>query len=176
MDGAHPDLWHKVLPVAAVAGRPGRAEKAAMAALVAVINDNDDILELIRAILMGEEYRVITLAKDENPYQMVLREQPDLIVLDIRLGEADEGYHTLELLKLNPETAQIPVLVCTGDVLYIREKRDFLARKGIGVLEKPFDVEALLSGVAAGLDRQRHHEDRKSRSHQPSAPQDPEQQ
>ncbi len=133
-----------------------------MGALVAVINDSIAIVELISEILTEENYRVVARVKGEHPYQMIMREKPDLVVLDIRLTSPDDGHEILELLTLGPSTAAIPIIVCTGDVRYIHDKRDFLAAKGVAVLEKPFDVEALIACVAACLNSKRRKEDRAS--------------
>ncbi len=122
-----------------------------MSSLIAVLNDNDAFLVLMRTILTDEGYRVIVRVEGKNRYEMVLREMPDLVILDIRLETPDAGMVILELLRLNPKTAAIPVIVCTSDVRFLRENRDALASKGYLMLEKPFDLDELLTKVRSAL-------------------------
>ena len=52
---------------------------------------------------------------------MVARRRPDLVILDLRMPEMD-GFAVLEELRSNAETANIPVLVVTGDTLNSEEE------------------------------------------------------
>ncbi|MDQ6604314.1 MAG: hypothetical protein M3Z19_16440, partial [Chloroflexota bacterium] len=69
--------------------------------------------------------------------------------LDIRMEHPDTGWMVLELMRLDPETAHIPVIICSADTSRIREKEAYLREKGCAVLEKPFLLEDLLEKVQA---------------------------
>ena len=122
-----------------------------MTALIAAINDDQHILELIEAILTEAGYRVLPIRERDTSYKVVQREQPDLVILDIRLSNPEGGWLVLEQLKLDPTTAAIPVIVCSGDIQFLRDKRELLISKGCGILEKPFGVTDLLEAVTATL-------------------------
>ncbi len=53
--------------------------------------------------------------------ELVNREHPDLIILDLMMPEMD-GFSVLEALKANPDTAAIPVIVSTAKELTLEEK------------------------------------------------------
>ena len=55
----------------------------------------------------------------------------------------------LELMRLDPETANIPVIICSADTQRIRDKEAYLREKGCDILEKPFLLEDLLAKVRA---------------------------
>ncbi len=55
----------------------------------------------------------------------------------------------LELLRLDPATSHIPIIVCSADSRLLREKESILRGKGCDILEKPFDLEDLLAKVQA---------------------------
>lgn len=78
-----------------------------------------------------------------------MREQPALVVLDIRMEQPDAGLRVLHELRENPETAGLPVLICTADTRFAREHGAWLRAHGYGLVAKPFDVEALLARVGA---------------------------
>ena len=122
-----------------------------MTALIAAINDDQHILDLIDAILTEAGYRVLPIKEGDKAYKIVQREQPDLILLDIRLGNPEGGWLVLEQLKLDPATTAIPVIICSGDIQFLKDKRELLISKGCGIVEKPFGVTELLEAVTAAL-------------------------
>ncbi|HEX5506824.1 MAG TPA: response regulator, partial [Thermomicrobiales bacterium] len=77
--------------------------------------------------------------------------RPDLVLLDIRMGHPEAGWQTLELLRLDPETTRIPVIVCSADTPFLRAKEGALRALRCDILEKPFDLDTLLAKVAAVL-------------------------
>ena len=80
-------------------------------------------------------------------------QQPDLILLDIRMGGEESGWTLLELLTLDPQTRPIPLIVCSAAIRDLQDHQPLLDRFGIGVLPKPFDLEVLLEKVEAALGR-----------------------
>jgi DNA-binding response OmpR family regulator len=73
------------------------------------------------------------------------------VILDIWMETPEAGWQLLELLRLDPATATLPVLVCSADVVFLRAKEAQLLAEGYGVLVKPFGLDALLARVAALL-------------------------
>ena len=116
-------------------------------ALVAVVNDDTIFLELMHDLLNEEGYRAMIWNEGDKAYEMIKEHRPVLVVLDIRMEHPDTGWMVLETMRLDPETAHIPVIICSADTQRIREKEVYLREKGCAVLEKPFLLEDLLEKV-----------------------------
>jgi CheY-like chemotaxis protein len=78
---------------------------------------------------------------------MIRGMQPDLVVLDIRMEHPESGWVVLDLVRLDPKTTHIPVIVCTADAQFVRERSEHLREKRAEVLHKPFDLDDLLEMV-----------------------------
>ncbi len=116
-------------------------------ARVTVINDDTAFLALMHDVLEDAGYEVSLHREGAQAHPQVKEEQPDLIILDIRMEHPDSGWLVLELLRLDPATADLPVIVCSADTLALKAKDEMLRRQGCEVLEKPFDLDMLLSMV-----------------------------
>lgn len=119
---------------------------------VVVINDEQDMLTLFRALLEEEGYRVSTLTYPTADLADLQILAPDLVVLDMLFGGEDRGWQFLQHLRLTRATAQLPVLVCTAAVRLVRDAQDYLAGMGIGVILKPFDIDPFLAEVARRIE------------------------
>ena len=110
-------------------------------------DDSPVILDLFREILEAEGYRV-SLSTEALDLDRVKRVEPDLVILDHMLGEGEgSGWQLLQQLRRDPETAELPIVVCTGAVHRVRENEALLRDLGIGVVFKPFDIDRLLEVV-----------------------------
>ena len=125
-------------------------------AQIIVINDDTTFLQLMHDLLQGEEgYAVSTYTMADGAYELVKAAQPDLVILDIRVGREEQGWTVLELLTLDPVTLPIPVIVCSAAISTLQEHAALLHEYDCAVLPKPFDLEALLTMVRRVLARQR---------------------
>ena len=124
---------------------------------VLVLNDTAEILDLFRDLLEDEGYRVTVGAMAAGGLAEavadVQRLMPDLLVLDFLFGNEPLGWQLLQLLRMDRATARLPVIVCTAAVGRIEEVSAHLARMRVGVVLKPFDVEALLGEIERTLKR-----------------------
>lgn len=111
---------------------------------ILVVNDDQSLLDLYRMVLETEGYVVhVSLMAFEEIVE-VEKMQPDLIILDAKLGYHYEGLLFLQKLKLYPGTRQIPVMICTAATREMREQEETLQQKGIPLLYKPFELDELL--------------------------------
>ena len=100
-------------------------------------------MELLSATLgYSDQYRVLLARDGEEAMALALKEQPDLIILDILMPKKD-GYEVCRGLKSDPETAQIQVIMLTG------LSQEFDRKKALEVgaddyFTKPFSPSALL--------------------------------
>jgi CheY-like chemotaxis protein len=121
------------------------------APLIAVVNNDTAFLEMMATLLADAGYRSFTHKDSSDAFQRIKKECPDLLVLDIRLSDAEAGWSILELVKLDLDTHQLPVIVCSADALQLREKAPRLRELNCAPLEKPFDLDELLRLVAVGV-------------------------
>ncbi len=118
---------------------------------VVVINDEQAMLRLYRDLLEDEGYRVSTLTYPMAELGDIQILAPDLLVLDMMFGGEDRGWTFLQQLRLDRQTAALPVIVCTAAVRLLRDVEDYLTEMGIGVVRKPFDLDPFLAEVRRRL-------------------------
>ncbi len=118
---------------------------------ILVVDDEEDILELVRFNLSKEGYRVACAATGERAVEIALSEHPDLIVLDLMLPGMD-GLEVAKFLKNNPETRNIPIVMLTAK----GEESDVVTGLELGAddyVTKPFSPKILGARVKAVLRR-----------------------
>lgn len=125
-----------------------------MATRIDVVNDDTEFLALMRDLLAGDGYDVRTHRVAAHAYAALKADRPDLIILDIRMETPEAGWQVLELLRLDPATTAIPVIVCSADAPFLRAKEVHLRARGCRTLEKPFTLDELLTMVAEALSEQ----------------------
>ncbi|HEY8169934.1 MAG TPA: GAF domain-containing protein [Candidatus Limnocylindria bacterium] len=119
---------------------------------VAVLDDDPAFGEMMAAILADSGFR--TLRPDLgkiDPVEATAATGADLLVLDLLgVGRAG-GMDVLQQIRADARLAQLPVLVCSADVMQLRQHAARLsAMPRLAVLEKPFGVDVLL-GTIDGL-------------------------
>jgi CheY-like chemotaxis protein len=126
---------------------------------VLVINDTEEILELFQIILHEEAGHEVTITSFQpHMVEFVKEVHPDLIISDHVFGEEKVGFQFLQRLKMDRETATIPIIVCSGAVRDLKEMEGYLVSKNVGVLYKPFDVDELLDLVKLKLEQSENPE------------------
>jgi|SRR5687768_14361243 len=120
---------------------------------ILVVNDTQEILELFYEILHvegGFDVELCSIAP--NIIDTVREVKPDLIISDHVFGEEKVGWQFIQRLKMNRETANLPIIVCSGAIKELKEMEGYLVSKNIGVLYKPFDIDDLLNLVQQKLE------------------------
>ncbi|MBE0689053.1 MAG: response regulator, partial [Anaerolineae bacterium] len=93
------------------------AEAEAQRDRILIIDDEPDSVRLLHNLLADAgKYRIFYAANGVEGVSMVARRRPDLVIVDLRMPEMD-GFQVIEELRGNPETADIPIMVVTGDTL-----------------------------------------------------------
>jgi CheY-like chemotaxis protein len=113
---------------------------------IAVLDDDPAFLEVMDDLLRDEGYEVqlIAFSTTQDAYTQISVGFPDLVMLDLRVGDFNNGYDLLKMLRTDQRTARIPVILCTGDAFFLKNKQEMLTRLDAYPLEKPFDIEELL--------------------------------
>ncbi len=108
------------------------AEKESSTERILIIDDHPESARLLKQLLDEHgHFRVFTAEGGAQGVSMVARRRPDLVILDLRMPDMD-GFAVLQELRSNHETANIPIMVVTGDMLNEAEH------------EKLADVEVML--------------------------------
>ena len=112
---------------------------------IMVVDDNPDIITIVKTILEGKGYKVLSAASGAELLNMLKDQKPDLIILDIMMPEMD-GLEGLSRLKAASDTATIPVILLTAKVQY----EDVLGGYKLGAdyyITKPFTSTQLVNGI-----------------------------
>ena len=118
-------------------------------AKILVVDDEVYILHILDFILGAENYDVVTATNGEQALQKVREEKPDLVILDIMMPRLD-GYETCRMIKNDPATKNIPVILLTAKGREVDQK---LGRE-VGAndyMTKPFSPSKLIERVQAIL-------------------------
>jgi CheY-like chemotaxis protein len=121
------------------------------APLIYVVEDTVEIRSIFVELLSDAGYRVLGFATAQEAQQRISSEQPDLLLLDNHLELYAAGWGLLTMLRTNPATATIPIILISADVQFLRLWATELHRQGCYVIEKPFDLEDVLTTVYAAL-------------------------
>ena len=122
---------------------------------ILVIDDKANLLSLMRMILEDEQYQVSVLQDGKRAVDFIRTTEPDLVILDLKLGDSS-GLDILQSLKAQRATADIPVIVYSAAVIEAEEveqlvERDPVRYSGVSVLQKPFELDALLDRIQTVL-------------------------
>lgn len=83
-------------------------------ATILVVDDDPDFVEIMRTILVSRGYRVITAANGAQALRQVAEAQPDLMILDIMMSTALDGYNVSETLAADPQSRFLPIIMVSS--------------------------------------------------------------
>ena len=118
---------------------------------ILVVDDEEDIIDLIRYNLEQEEFIVFTASDGEECLRQVKTQSPDLIILDVMMPGLD-GLEVCRKLRKSPATRSIPVIMLTAKA----EEADVIHGLETGADDyvlKPFSPKVLLARVKSILRR-----------------------
>jgi two-component system phosphate regulon response regulator PhoB len=118
---------------------------------ILVVDDEEDILELVKYNLAREGYQVVCAATGEDAIAKAKRKLPDLILLDLMLPGMD-GLEVCKLLKKDSKTEHIPIIMLTAK----SEEADVVSGLEVGAddyIAKPFSPKVLTARVRTMLRR-----------------------
>jgi len=81
-------------------------------ALIAVIDDDPDIREASSLVLNAKGYEVILASNPKDGYDIVIKNKPDLIILDVMMDEPDDGFFLAQ--RFRRESIKTPILMYTS--------------------------------------------------------------
>lgn len=118
---------------------------------ILIVDDEQDLVKLIRYHLEKDGYKVISASNGEDALFLARRERPELIVLDLMLPGID-GLEVCKKLKTNPELVSIAIVMLTAK----GEEADITVGLRLGAddyVTKPFSPKELTARIQAVLRR-----------------------
>ena len=118
---------------------------------ILLVEDNEMNRDMLTRRLVRHGYDVLCAADGPTGVAMANSERPEVILMDVALGEMD-GWEATTLIKANPETAQIPVIALTAHALASDRARS--VEVGCSDFDtKPVDLPRLLGKISGCLGR-----------------------
>jgi DNA-binding response OmpR family regulator len=116
---------------------------------VFAINGSVEFLNVIRELFQEEAYNVTTTNFVPNSFEQIAAVQPDVLIVDVAVADR-AGWELLEQLHAQAATTGIPVLVLSPSSRLLEKAQEQAERYGTHrYLDKPFDVDALLTHIRA---------------------------
>ncbi|MBC7250852.1 MAG: response regulator [Anaerolineae bacterium] len=113
---------------------------------IVCVEDEPEVIELIQVMLETSGYRVIGVIGGREALEVIRREKPDMVLLDLMMPEVD-GWTVFKQMRADPELKNIPVVPVTA----VDKPIDMmLALEVAGVDEyvtKPFSRNELIASV-----------------------------
>jgi two-component system, OmpR family, alkaline phosphatase synthesis response regulator PhoP len=116
---------------------------------ILVVDDEIYIVHILDFSLGMEGYEVITALDGEQALEKARADKPDLIVLDIMMPKLD-GYETCKILKAEPDTKDIPVILLSAKGRNVDQKIGFEVGAD-DYITKPFSPRKLVERINAIL-------------------------
>jgi CheY-like chemotaxis protein len=115
---------------------------------ILTIDDEAQILELLREALTAAGYRVTGVSSAEEALQVVRADPPDLILTDLQLEETD-GFDVIDQLKA--VAPKIPIILLTAMLFDPEVIRGPVGKKIAAYVEKTASLERILGEVKRNL-------------------------
>lgn len=113
---------------------------------ILLVEDNEMNRDMLTRRLARQGYEVACAVDGPNGVAMALLEKPDIILMDVALGDMD-GWEATTLIKSNPLTADIPVIALTAHALESDRRRS--VEVGCADFDtKPVDLARLLQKIS----------------------------
>ncbi|OGO17039.1 MAG: two-component system response regulator [Chloroflexi bacterium RBG_16_48_8] len=113
---------------------------------VVCIEDEPEMIDLVRLILGRKGFNVIGADGGIEGLEIVRREKPDLVLLDLMMPDMD-GWEVYQQIKADPELRDIPIIVVTAKAQSIDKVLGLHIAKVDDYITKPFGPQELLESV-----------------------------
>ncbi|MCA9903421.1 MAG: response regulator [Anaerolineae bacterium] len=116
---------------------------------ILVVEDNRDNMTLILDLLQSLQYASIVASNGEEALELIDKEKPALILLDLSLPKLD-GWTAAQKIKANQDLADIPIIALTAHAM-LGDKERALAAGCDDYVSKPINFRELASKLAQYL-------------------------
>jgi len=119
---------------------------------ILVVDDDPEVIELVRQILEEEKIHVKTAENGVKALESIEDTIPDLILLDLMMPEMD-GFEFLRRLKKKEEWAEIPVIIITAKTLKETEKEYLENRVEAIITKEGMSPDIVLKDISEAMKR-----------------------
>jgi CheY-like chemotaxis protein len=112
-------------------------------AKVLVVEDDQDLADVCSLVLATEGYETHIACNGIEAVKAIKDENADVVLLDVKMPLLD-GLSVCKIVKENPATRQIPVIIMSASDMLLREAR---ASRADAVIAKPFEIDTLIATV-----------------------------
>ena len=118
-------------------------------ASILIVDDEESIRELLQEALSSGGHEFHFAANGAQAFEVLRKKRVDLALID-RNMPGMSGIEVVQLIRLNPKTSSLKILMCTGASM-TKEIDEALAAGADGYVLKPFNFDLLLAKVAKAL-------------------------
>jgi signal transduction histidine kinase len=130
---------------------------------ICVIDDHPDNLDLLEQELADADYRVISATNGEDGLELIRRERPDLLLLDIMMPGLN-GHEVCRQLRMQDETSTMPIILVTAKT-GTHDEVVGLDSGANDYVNKPINIDTLLARIRTQL-RIKHLQDELRRNYE----------
>ncbi len=130
-------------------GQASPAQTSAKKVVVVIVDDDKYILDFMQFTLEQQGYHVFAAEDGQQGLDMIVKERPVLVVLDLMLPKID-GFAILKKMSENPDTAGIPVVVVSAYTASESTRRIVQSQKNVReVFTKPIRSKEFVAKLRA---------------------------
>ena len=115
--------------------------------LIVVSNHDETYLHFVQSHLVKEGYAVVVTTNNLEAYTRARDVRANAVILDVPIVGIDSTLSTLYLLRLDPQTHRIPILICSTNTALIEHNRAHFVKMQCAILLKPFPMIDLLRQI-----------------------------
>ena len=116
---------------------------------VLVVDDDESVLLALKRILTNEDVKVLSASSAIRALELVKESVPRLALIDVMMPDID-GLELCRLLKQDPRTSDMPVVIVSGQTERVDIERG-MAAGALDYIKKPFDADEVLLRVRTHL-------------------------
>jgi CheY-like chemotaxis protein len=113
---------------------------------ILVVEDQDSIRNMIEALVRARGFEVTAVSSGAKALDVAQTNPPDIVLLDLMMPGQYDGIEVCERLRMNPDTAKIPVFIISA-ALDEKNKARAEAAGATAYYSKPFSPIALLKEI-----------------------------
>lgn len=117
---------------------------------ILLVEDNEMNRDMLTRRLVRQGFEIVCAVNGNEGIEKARTENPDLILMDIALGDAMDGWEATQIIKANPATQNVPVIALTAHALESDRRKSV----EVGCSEfdtKPVDLPRLLGKIESVL-------------------------
>jgi DNA-binding response OmpR family regulator len=122
-----------------------------MSKMILIVDDDELTVSLLRSRLADSGYTVVVAKDGETALQQVMRERPEVIIMDIMLPDM-QGSDVVLSLQKNSEFAKVQVIFLSGLISHadLEVQQIYVGTKQYPAISKPVDFRQLLVLLSQG--------------------------